>query len=67
MARIENISDQVYPYSTEAAWCIQQLQKDFDLDFRQAATAVALAEVEMFVDVLHHIDHSLNLIADNTD
>lgn len=55
MARIENISDQLGPFSQEVAGIVRQLILDNYLATDQAIKVVEIAVIDMMVDVLHHI------------
>ncbi len=53
--RIENITDQILPYSHEVADAIEKLQKEHGLTFVQAARAVELGLMSMRTDTFYHL------------
>lgn len=64
MNQIEHISDQLELFANEVAHIIKNVQSAHDLTFDEAARVVEIATRDMQCDVLHHMQASVDTLAD---
>ena len=57
--KLENISDQLYPYMQEAASIIKNIEKEYNLNTDQSIEIAKVSTQEMIADCLFHIDEKL--------
>lgn len=60
--KLENISDQLYPYMQEAASIIKKVEKEYALTTGQAIEIAKVSTQEMIADCLFHIDEKMNYL-----
>lgn len=60
--KLENISDQLYPYMQETASIIRNVEKEYKLTTEQTIEISKVSTQEMIADCLFHIDEKLKFL-----